>query len=83
MRRQRRPKTVAPLTDAVVHATVDFGPCPDCGLPIQVSHTEDLQPLAVVHPLPMCKTFDETTADAYLKLLLDVRLAARMPTVME
>lgn len=64
-------------------SATDFGDCPDCGKHIAVLVGDGWQPEGVVHAMPMCERYDKMDASAYLRWVMDVRGAKRMPEVSE
>lgn len=58
--------------------TLPFGSCPGCGLPLRVQAEEPedgigLQPTVVLHELPICTQYENTSADTFLRWVMDVR----------
>lgn len=58
-----------------------FGPCPDCGTPLNVAQKPDGGLDAVLHVMPMCVTFKKLDAGAFITWVIDVREAERRTQV--
>lgn len=60
-----------------------FGPCPDCNLELEVVLDDEKHATAVIHPMPMCPSFEGMTATDFLNHVIDVREAARRQAINE
>lgn len=59
----------------------NFGPCPECGLPLSVAVGAEGDPTELLHVLPMCPPFLEKEAEGFLMWVLDIRDAERRERV--